>query len=192
MIARDLREDAVVAEQRHDHELGEQTRFASSPAGPLRPQSHRSRPAELDADHEAAAANLVHDLVPFGRHRVQPAISALAGGGRALDDRLRIDGVQRREPGRHREHVLAEGRAVHDGAVHLVEHRLDHDLPLRDHRADRHVAAGQRLGHGDQIGLDLPLLEREERAGAPEPGLHLVDGEQRAVTGDTDRRPRAR
>ena len=33
---------------------------------PLRAQAPRLGPAELDADHQAAAAHLVHELVPFG------------------------------------------------------------------------------------------------------------------------------
>ena len=44
-----------------------------------------------------------------------------------------------------------------------------------------HVAARERFGDRHEVGLDVPLLEREERARAAEPGLHLVDREQRAV-----------
>ena len=42
-------------------------------------------------------------------------------------------------------------------------------------------AAGDRLGDADQIRLDAGLLDREERAGAAEAGLHLVGDEHDAV-----------
>ena len=51
----------------------------------------------------------------------------------------------------------------------------------RQHGADRHVAAGQRLGEQHHVGLDVPVLDREEAAGAAEAGLDLVGDEQRAV-----------
>ena len=97
-----------------------------------------------------------------------------------FDDVLGVDRVQRGEAGRHRQHVLAERRAVHDGAVHLVEDGFD-DVRLRDDGADGDVSARQRLGHGDDVGDDVPLLEGEQRAGSSEPRLDLVDGEERAV-----------
>ena len=48
-------------------------------------------------------------------------------------------------------------------------------------RADRHMAAGQRLGEQHHVGLDVPVLDREEVAGAADAGLDLVGDEQRAV-----------
>ena len=75
---------------------------------------------------------------------------------------------------------LREGRAVHDGAIHLVEDLVE-DALARQQRADRHVAAGQRLCQQHHVGLDIPVLDREEAAGAPDAGLDLVGDEQRAV-----------
>ena len=49
------------------------------------------------------------------------------------------------------------------------------------HRADRHVAARQRLGEQHHVGLDAPMLDREELAGAADAGLDFVGDEQRAV-----------
>ena len=46
-------------------------------------------------------------------------------------------------------------------------------------RADRQTVA-ERLRHRDDVGADVAaVLEPEPAAGAPEPGLHLVDDEQR-------------
>ena len=44
--------------------------------------------------------------------------------------------------------------------------------------AGERQAAGDRLRHGHQVGLDAVVLDREQLAGAAEAGLHLVDDEQ--------------
>jgi hypothetical protein len=59
----------------------------------------------------------------------------------------------------------------------LVEH-----LRTEERRPHRHVAAGERLRHEDDVRLETPVLEREELARSPEARLHLVDAEERAVT----------
>ena len=61
-----------------------------------------------------------------------------------------------------------------------AEHRREHALGGQ-HRADRHVATGKRLGDRDDVGAQIPVLVAEELAGAAEPGLHLVDHQQRLV-----------
>ena len=52
----------------------------------------------------------------------------------------------------------------------------------RQHRADRHMAARQRLGQQHHVRLDVPVLDREEAPGAAEAGLDFVGDEQRAVS----------
>ena len=170
----------MVAEQRHDDHLREESGAHRLEQRPLRPQPHGPGPAELDADHETAAADLVHELVALRDPLDAGDQATRRRSRRAFDDRLRVDGVQRGEARGHREHVLPERRAVHDGPVHLVEHTLD-DLAGGDHRADGDVTARQCFGDADEVGHDVRLLEREERAGAAEPGLHLVDREQGSV-----------
>ena len=51
----------------------------------------------------------------------------------------------------------------------------------RQHGPDGDVAARQRLGHGDDVGLEAPVLVAEELAGPPQPGLDLVHHEERPV-----------
>ena len=43
------------------------------------------------------------------------------------------------------------------------------------------MAARQRLGEQHHVGFDIPVLDREEAAGAADPGLDFVGDEQRAV-----------
>ena len=53
------------------------------------------------------------------------------------------------------------------------------DAVADEQRADRQ-AVPEALRERHEVGLDPELLVREERSGAPEPRLHLVDAEQRA------------
>ena len=46
---------------------------------------------------------------------------------------------------------------------------------------DRDISARQRLGDGDDVGGQTPVLETEELAGPPEARLHLVEHQQRFV-----------
>ena len=73
--------------------------------------------------------------------------------------------------------VLGKGRAVHHRAIHAVEHLVE-DPFARQHGADRHVSAGQRLRQQHHVGLDAPVLDREEAPGTAEAGLDLVGDEQ--------------
>jgi len=55
-------------------------------------------------------------------------------------------------------------------------------LGTRPAGTDRHAVA-KGLGHGHHVGLEVLVLEGEPLAGAPEPGLHLVDHQERPVLG---------
>ena len=70
--------------------------------------------------------------------------------------------------------------------------RLVEDVLARQQRADRDMTAGQRLGQQDHVGLDVPMLDGEETAGAAEAGLDFVGDEQRAVACGRARRPPGR
>ena len=59
-------------------------------------------------------------------------------------------------------------------------HRVD-DLLLREHGADRLVAAAQALRDRHEVGHDAFLLARVQRPGAAHPAHHLVQDQQDAV-----------
>ena len=69
---------------------------------------------------------------------------------------------------------------MHHRAVHAVEHLVE-GLLAHQHGADRHVAAGERLGEQHHVGLDAPVLAGEEFSRTAEPALDLVRDEQRVV-----------
>jgi len=54
-------------------------------------------------------------------------------------------------------------------------------ISARPITADEREAAGQRLGHGHQVGRHAPLLAGQPGAGAAGAGLHLVGDEHDAV-----------
>ena len=108
----------------------------------------------------------------------QPKLGAALGG--VLDQFFGLHHFERCDAGRHRQIVLRKGRAVHDRAIHLIEDLVE-DALARQHRADRHMAARQRLRQQHHVGFDVPVLDREEFSGAADAGLDFVRDEQRAV-----------
>ena len=67
-----------------------------------------------------------------------------------------------------------------EGVLERVEHGVV-DPVAHQQRADRDVAAGERLRDRHQVGLEAPVLGGEQPPRAPEPGLHLVEAEERPV-----------
>ena len=95
---------------------------------------------------------------------------------RGADEVLLLDGLDRPERGGAGDRVAAVGAAEAAG-VHRV-----HDLGAPRHGGERQPA-GDALGGGDQVGDDALVLAGEHRAGAGEPGLHLVGDEHDALLG---------
>ena len=166
-------------EQGHHDHLREQPDAGLLQHVPAGPGAQRGRLVELQAYHEPPAPHVGEDIEPFGHHgQCRPQRGTGPCG--VLHQMLVVQDLQGGQPGRHGQHAALERGAVHHDPVHrgvdLLEHR-----PLGQHRADRHEPAGQRLGHGDDVGGDVLVLVGEELAGAAEPALHLVADEQRAV-----------
>ena len=144
-----------------------------------RRRSGRLRRAELESDHEAEPADVVEHLVPLAQG-LRRGFERPAGLGGAFDDVLVVEGGERRQSGDHGELVATErGRVLEcllDRAVDASE-----DLVRREHGAHRDVSTRQCLRHRDDVGLEIPVLVREELSRAAETGLHLVDHEQGLV-----------
>ena len=88
--------------------------------------------------------------------------------------------VQRGQPAGHGEVVAPEGAGVDDAAVHAREHALVNFAAGAD-GGGGHVAAAEGFREGDDVRVEVPMLEGEHFAGAAEAGLHLVADEERAV-----------
>jgi hypothetical protein len=126
--------------------------------------------------------------VPFRRRR-SPCISRSPRSGRAVDQPILVHRRERRETGCHGEIDFGEGRAMHEGPVHAIEHPIEDPAPHR-HRADRHEAARERLGEQDDVRLGEPVLAGEEPASAAHAALDLVGHEERLVAPAEPRRGR--
>src|SRR5205807_7513589 len=100
---------------------------------------------------------------------VEQAVAVRADGREELivDRRAHGDG------GGARDGIAAERGAVVAG--HESARRLVGDEEAADGEPVR-----ERLREREEVGPDAELVEREERAGASDTGLHLVEGEQRA------------
>ena len=86
-----------------------------------------------------------------------------------------------RRPDRAAHRVAAVGRGVHVALVHRRgEDRVVHALG-QDDPAQRQIAAGDALGERDDVGLDVPMAQREPPPGAAKPGDDLVGDQQHLV-----------
>ena len=100
-----------------------------------------------------------------------------AGAGRRVEV---IQDVERRKTRGHREVVLGERREVDRRGLEV---RVDAvvDVLSQQDRADRDLAAGQCLADRQHPRPDARAVAGEPGADAPEPRLHLVHDEHRAV-----------
>ena len=86
-----------------------------------------------------------------------------------------VDYVEHRQTRRHAYRVAAERIEVN-----ALRQRL-RDIHSRRDGSERNAIA-KALGHGDEIGHDVEVLESPVViAGSPEPGLHFVGNAQSAV-----------
>ena len=89
------------------------------------------------------------------------------------------EGAEHGEGHGRAQRVAAEGGAVLAGREQLAGGADGHG------RADGQAAA-ESLGEREDVGRDARPLVREERSGAGDPGLHLVEDEERAGLGGED------
>ena len=158
-------------------ELREESGLGSLQRVPGRARDAAFGGAELDRPHQAEAAHVAHDRVALDQRTGQLQQQRADPLG-ALHQALLVEHPQRGQAGGGSEVVTAEGGAVAHGALHPVEHALEGGA-RDEHGADRDEAAGERLGDADDVGLQAPVLQRQEAPGAPQPGLYLVADEQR-------------
>ena len=131
---------------------------------------------ELEAPEAAEAAHLADARVLLGQLRQLDA-EDLAHRGRVLDDALLLEGLDRRDGRSARERMARVGEPA--GEELRADELLDRGAD--GHRAERHVARVDALGHRDDVRDDVPVVDREPLAGAAEAGHHLVGDQQDPV-----------
>ena len=169
----------MVAVQRNDHQLWKEPAARHMNQAPVELARTGARRAQLDPDHQPAATYLLEHLVALPELR-EPIAEHGADLNGALDQAIALDDAERCEAGRHGQPIAPVGRLMDVGALQRPHGPLV-DLPPSDHGGHRHVAAAQRLSHEHEVRLKAPMLECEPPAGASQPGLNLVDDEQRAI-----------
>ena len=137
----------------------------------LRDRSGQLGRRELDADHQADAADLGDDRL--ARQLLLQGRLQRRADARRIRAELALQQVHRRQPRRDRHRVARDRRTV-------AARRPRHDVLLRDHRAQRH-AGRDPLGREHDVGDDAGVLGREHLAGAPHAALHLVEHQEDAV-----------
>ena len=136
--------------------------------------------AELQPDHQALAAHLVEELVPLDQ-RLECLDERVAGAAGPIDDVLVVERGQA-WPGRRPWPVDCVLKVEEWTTARSIElYTLSNTAAELIMAPTGHEAAGQRLGDGDDVGLETPVLVGEELARPPHAGLHLVDGQQRLV-----------
>ncbi len=136
---------------------------------------------QLDADHEAAAADLVHGLQRrdvLAEQLAEQRDLRLQRG----DRRLALEDLERRQRRGAGERVAGVGVTVKEGLQlgEVAEERLV-DALAGERRGERQVAAGEALRDAHEVGRDVLLLAGEHRPRAAEAGGDLVADQQHAV-----------
>ncbi len=148
------------------------TRWPSRSSGSCSP---RSIP-----DHQAALAHLLHLTHPL--HLAEPLREQPDLGLQPDERALPLEDLERGDRGGAGQRVARVGVPVEEGLVFGVGTQEGLVDPLGgERRGQRHVPAGEPLGHAEQIGRDAFLLAGEHRPGPPEAGRDLVADQQRAV-----------
>ena len=142
--------------------------LVSSGSGSMLPERD-----QFDGDHRAAAADIA-DPVVVGLQSAQPVLQQSLDLCRSCHQAVGLDRCDGGQRGGAGDRVAAVGAAQ---ARHV---RGIHDFGASGH-CGQWQAVGDALGGDDQVGLDALVLAGEHRAGAGEPGLHLVGDEHHVV-----------
>ena len=134
---------------------------------------------QVDAEQEAPAADLAHDLVAR-----QGGLQLLAQGRAALrdpsDQALTVDLVDHRETDRARQRRAVPGVTEVELAAPGRDRLVDRRAAQR--RCDRSVARAEALADRDDVGLDRKSLAGEPAAGAADPADDLVEADEESAS----------
>ena len=159
-------------------------------AHPAAPPQPGIRGRQLDAGHEPPRPDLADR-----RQRGDPLVEQTAEGGgpgpHVGEDVPLLEQLEVAQRHRRRQGVPAVGVPVIEGPVRQVRTKKGPvDTVARRGGGHGQVAAGEPLAEREQVGAQPALLRGEQRAGAPEPGGHLVGDQQHVVApAGVDQRP---
>ena len=142
---------------------------------------------EFNAAQQAQSANIAHRiqiaqtfqsfLQSRSRGSFRTRFGSLGIGG--MHQVQCPDAPQHRSSGRHRNRVCVVGKAVQKSSRALGD-RINHFL-ARNHRPQRRVSRRQALGRNQNVGRDLPVLNREITSSSPHAGHDFIGNQQHTV-----------
>ena len=136
------------------------------------PVAHQlDRPEHAKAAHVADRRVLVFKLLQLGPDHI------VTDRARVLDNFFFLKDVDRGDRGGARQWVTAVCQAAW---VCAILKRVG-DLLADDYAAERNVARVDALGEADQVGRDIPVIDGEPLAAAPEAGHDFVNHHHDAV-----------
>ena len=142
-------------------------------------ERQRTRRTKLDAYHQAFSANLFDEFVAL-YHPLERGEQARTCPFRVLHQPFGFNHLKCGKSGRHGQIVLGKCRPMHDGTVHSIENLVEYPF-AGQHRANRDMPAGQRLGQQNDVGLDAPMFAGKKAPGSPKSGLDFIGNKQCAV-----------
>ena len=132
---------------------------------------------EIQRPEHSQAAHLPNHRVRLGQCAQPWPEHGFADLRGVLHDAVLVHSGDRGQRRGTRQRVAGVGQSTRKDSV--VERCCD--LIGDDHAAQRHVSGVRALGKNDQVGIDAPVVEGEPRAGAAEPGHHLIGDVDDAV-----------
>ena len=179
VVGGDLGKDAMFLEKRGDDHLREEAFIHGVDCFPGEFEFEGAWFFEFDGDHEAFAADFGDDVV-FFLEGAEFGHELLPAEGSVFDEVFGFGDVQAGESAGHGEVVATESGGVGDAAIESGEDALVDGATHNDGGAGD-VSTREGFGHGDDIGIKVPVLETEPFSGAAHGGLDFVGNEKGSV-----------
>lgn len=174
-----MSEDPMFLQERSNDHLRKEALIHGMDGFPSEFEFERAGLFKFDGNHQAFAADFRDDVV-FFLEIAEAGHELFAAQGGIFHQVLVFGDMKAGESASHGEIVSTEGGGVSDTTIKARENALV-DRATHDDGGARDVATGKGFGHGDDIGIEVPVLEAEPFSRATEGGLDFVGDEQSAV-----------
>ena len=179
IVGGNLSEDSVFLQKRgHDH-LREEAFVHGVNGLPSEFEFQGAGLLKFDSDHQAFSADFRDDVMFFLKF-AEAGHELFASKGGVLNEVFVFGHVEAGQPASHGEIVATEGGGVGDAAIKAGKDALVDGATHNDGGAGD-VATGQGFGHGDDIGIKVPMLETEPFSGTAHRGLDFVGNKESSV-----------
>jgi len=179
VVSGHLSEDPMFLEERSNDHLREKALVHGMDGFPSEFELKRAGFLEFDSDHQAFASDFGDDVV-FFLEIAEAGHELFAAKSGVFNEVLVFGHVEAGQSASHGEIVATESGGVSDATIEPGENALVNGATHDDGGA-RDVATGKGFGHGDDIGIEVPVLETEPFTCSTHGSLDLVGDEKSAV-----------